>query len=54
VISYIDWFDGEPQEITVKFYDTKTRKEFPFAEFEGNWSESFGGTWMLPKLEIGT
>lgn len=50
VIIAVDWDDGEPQEITVRFHETKDVQVYYYHEFDGNWTDKFGGTWMIHKL----
>jgi hypothetical protein len=52
-IIFVDWFDSEPQEVVVRFHETNEIKEYSWEDFQGNWTEAFGGTWMLHKLENG-
>lgn len=53
VIKYVDWLDGEPQTILVKFHETNEIKEFQYEEFNGSWDDTaFGGTWMVHKIEV--
>lgn len=46
----VDRFDGDIQQVTVKFHETKQIKDIPWDDLDGNWSDSFGGTWMIHKL----
>lgn len=50
IIILVDWFDSSVMEVTVKFHDTGVLKVIPWDDLDGNWSDSFGGTWLLHKL----
>lgn len=42
----------DPKEVIVKFWTKTERMEsdsYTFDELEGNWTDHFGGTWIIPK-----
>lgn len=51
-IYHILWKE-DPKEVLVKFWtkvdDVYETDSYTFDEIEGNWTDSFGGTWIIPK-----
>lgn len=45
-ILMVNWQD---EEVTVKYQDCQDYDMFTFDQLRGNWTDKFGGSWMIHK-----